>query len=272
MKRAAALTAALAATAACGEEGGVVEPPVRWDLVWSDEFDGPAGSAPRTDNWQLDVGGDGWGNDQLEYDTDSANNAAHDGQGNLVISAREESLGGRAYTSARIKSMDRFEQQYGLFEARVQLPAGQGIWPAFWMLGADFDEIGWPACGEIDIMEYRGQDPTAVLGSLHGPGYSGADAISTTTRLPGGAGFDETFHVFAVEWDPGRISWSLDGEVYQIVVTREVLGRGPWVFDHPFFLLLNVAVGGDFVGAPDASTVFPQAMRVDYVRVFARRF
>lgn len=271
MKRTAAFVAVLAANAACGNEGGLVGPSVKWDLLWSDEFDGVAGTGPRIDSWQFDVGGDGWGNDQLEYDTDHLDNACHDGYGNLVITAREESFGDRAYTSARIKTMDRFEQRYGLFEARIQLPRGQGIWPAFWMLGANFEESGWPECGEIDVMEYRGQDPAVVVGSAHGPGYSGAEPISTTYRLPDGVGFDDGYHTFAVEWDPARISWSVDGEVYQIATTREVLERGEWVFDQPFFLLLNIAVGGSFVGAPDASTVFPQAMRVDYVRVFARR-
>jgi beta-glucanase (GH16 family) len=271
MKLEALMAIAIAAAGlGCVEEGDVVQPPLRWELVWYDEFDGAAGTPPRPDYWAFDVGGHGWGNEQLEYDTDRVDNAAHDGDGHLVITAREEPFAGNAYTSARIKSEARFEQRYGLFEARLRLPSGRGLWPAFWMLGADIGEVGWPQCGEIDIMEYRGQEPSVVLGSLHGPGYSGGSALTTTYRLGDDARFDDEFHVFAIEWDPGRISWSVDGNVYQIATTAEVIGRGDWVFDHPFFLLLNLAVGGRFVGNPDETTSFPQSMYVDYVRVYQR--
>ncbi|MEO1337060.1 MAG: glycoside hydrolase family 16 protein, partial [Myxococcota bacterium] len=161
--------------------------------------------------------------------------------------------------------------QYGRIEARIKLPVGSGIWPAFWMLGDDFAEVGWPQTGEIDIMEYRGQRPGTVIGSIHGPGFSGGDSISAQFSLEEG-GFDDDFHVFAVEWDPSRIAWFVDDEVYNVVTAGDVvIGQNrEWVFDHPFFIILNVAVGGTFVGPVGADTVFPQTMLVDYVRVFSR--
>lgn len=241
-----------------------------WQLVWSDEFDGPAGQKPDAARWTHDVGGHGWGNNQLEYDTDRAENASLDGQGNLAIVARAESYGGRNYTSARIKTQGLFERTFGRFEARLKLPSGQGVWPAFWLLGADIGTTGWPACGEIDVMEYRGQTPLTTQGSLHGPGYSGGGAIWTQWSLPGPAGFDDDFHVFAVDWDPARLRWEVDGEVFQTVTADHLPGGAPWVFDSPFFIILNVAVGGGFVGSPDATTRFPQSMLVDYVRVYQR--
>jgi beta-glucanase (GH16 family) len=257
--------------AACSTDSGkIVEPPIDWFLVWNDEFEGDAGSPPDSTRWTYDVGGDGWGNNQLEFDTDRTENVSLDGNGRLLITARKEAYQGREYTSGRILTRGLFEQQYGRIEARILLPRGQGVWPAFWMLGSNFADVGWPECGEIDIMEYRGQDPKVVHGSLHGPGYFGGEPITSAYRLEGDATFDQGFHVFAVEWDPGRIAWLIDGEVYQIVTSADVLARGRWAFGHPFFLLLNVAVGGGFVGPPDATTVFPAAMAVDYVRVYGR--
>lgn len=257
---------------ACSDgEGPTVLPPIRWNLVWSDEFNDAANAPVNAMHWTHDVGGDGWGNGQLEYDTDRKENVSHDGRGNLRIVARREPFQGNAYTSGRIKTEAKVEQEYGRIEARIRLPRGQGIWPAFWMLGGNFAQVGWPECGEIDIMEYRGQDRSIAIGSLHGPGYSAGAAISNKYRLPGDEGFDEGFHVFAVEWDPGRISWLVDDVAYKSIRSPTVVGRGSWVFDHPFFILLNVAVGGGFVGDPDASTTFPQTMLVDYVRIFERR-
>ena len=194
-------------------------------------------------------------------------NVSTDGNGNLVITAREESFQGQPYTSARIKTQDRFEQRYGRFEARIKLPVGRGIWPAFWMLGADLPDVGWPQTGEIDIMEYRGQNPTPLLGTVHGPGYSGGSAVGTTFQLPEGR-LDTDFRLYAVEWEENRITWFLDDQVYFQVTPDNVPGE--WVFDDPFFMILNVAVGGTFVGSPDESTRFPQAMLVDYVRVYER--
>ena len=206
---------------------------------------------------------------ELQFYTNSTSNSQLDGNGNLAITAREESLGGRAYTSARLKTEGKFTQQYGRIEARIKLPTGQGIWPAFWMLGDDFSEVGWPQTGEIDIMEARGQDPNVILGTIHGPGFSAENSISRRFRSSE-AGFDEDFHVYSVDWDPARIAWSIDGRQFGSVQGPDVLGRGEWVFDHPFFLLLNLAVGGSFVGDVGQDTEFPQTMLVDYVRVFSR--
>jgi beta-glucanase (GH16 family) len=269
--RALALPAALLVLA-CGPEKNetLVSPPPAWQLTFSDEFDGPKGESPDRSRWGFDVGGGGFGNAQLEFNTDRPSNASLDGNGNLAIVARIESYMGNRFTSARLKTQSKFAQRYGRIEARIKLPVGQGIWPAFWMLGDDIDEVGWPQTGEIDIMEYRGQEPKLIHGSLHGPGYSGASPITTTYRHKGDEGLDADYHVFAVDWDPSRITWWIDDEVYQSVGSPAVRARGEWVFDHPFFILLNVAVGGNFVGAPDATTLFPQTMLVDYVRVFER--
>jgi len=240
--------------------------PMAWRLVWEDEFEGPAGQSPDPDRWRFDVGKD-WGNAQLEYDTERPENVSLDGNGNLAITARKEDYLDREYTSGRINTLDLFEQAHGRFEARIRLPVGRGIWPAFWLLGANFGEVGWPSCGEIDIMEYRGQEPDILHGSLHGPGYSGGSAV-TGRYDSAGVGLDTEFHVFGVEWDRNRITWYLDDTPY-LAVTPDVLPSGTsWVFNHPFFIILNVAVGGNFVGPPDAETSFPQTMLVDWVRVY----
>jgi beta-glucanase (GH16 family) len=241
-----------------------------WRLTWSDEFDGDAGQPPDPSKWNFEVSGAGFGNGQLEYDTSRPVNASLDGQGNLAITAREEAFGGNKYTSARINTRGLFEQTYGRFEARIKLPLGRGLWPAFWMLGADVDQDPWPACGEVDVMEYRGQEPFTVHGSVHGPGYSGGSAKTATFTIPGAAGFDAEFHVFAVEWDPGQLKFFVDGGVYEIVTAEQLPAGALWVLDHPVFVLLNLAVGGGYVGAPDSTTVFPQTMLVDYVRVYER--
>ncbi len=260
-----------AGVSGCGSANSpTINPPVRWVVSIFDEFEGPVDTKPNPSIWTYDIGGDGWGNNQLEYDTDRVENVSLDGQGNLRLIALREDYMGNEYTSARIKTKGLAEQKYGRFEARIKLPGGAGIWPAFWMLGANFDEVGWPQTGEIDIMEFRGQAPELVHGSIHGPGYSAGEAITSTFRLPDGQTFTEGFHVFAVEWDPGRMVWSVDGEVYQTISTAQVRARGDWVFDHEFFLLLNLAVGGGFVGPVGPTTEFPATMLVDYVRVFER--
>ena len=252
----------LAGAAACGGD----DPEPAWTLVWSDEFEGAAGELPDAEKWAFDVGTD-WGNRQLEYDTDRAENVSLDGNGSLAITARREFYMGSAYTSGRIKTLGLFEQAYGRFEARIKLPVGQGIWPAFWMLGNNFPTIGWPNCGEIDIMEYRGQEPSVLHGTIHGPGYSGGAGVTSRYTLPGGR-FDTDFHVFAIEWSSEGIDWFVDDTMFHSVSRGDT--PGTWVFDHPFFILLNVAVGGHFVGSPDDSTTFPQSMLVDWVRVHQR--
>jgi beta-glucanase (GH16 family) len=259
MRRPLALLLSLAALGSCT---GATEPR-NYALVWEDEFDGPAGQRPSAANWRFDVG-TGWGNAQLEYDTDRAENAQLDGAGNLRIIARAEPWLGSNYTSARITTAGIREFRYGRFEARLRVPTGQGLWPAFWLLGADFATVGWPQTGEIDIMEHRGQEPTVNHGSLHGPGYSGGGALTRRYTLPTGR-FDTAFHTYRVDWSSERIRWYVDGQLYHEVNKGDQ--PGAWVFDHPFYIILNVAVGGGFVGAPDGSTVFPQELLVDWVRV-----
>ncbi|MEP7291656.1 MAG: family 16 glycosylhydrolase, partial [Chloroflexota bacterium] len=253
-----------------------VDDSIRWDsrqwtLAWSDEFEGAAGTPVNSDNWTAEIGGSGWGNNELEYYTNRVENAALDGQGNLAIVARQESLGNAChyglcdYTSARLISSGKVEFTYGRVEARIRVPYGQGLWPAFWLLGSDINQVGWPQSGEIDVMEQLGREPRIVHGTLHGTGYSGAGGITSATEIDSAVADD--FHVFAIDWDPDAIRWYLDGELYHIVTPNDLNGN-PWLFDHDFFLLLNVAVGGGWPGMPDETTVFPQTMLVDYVRVY----
>lgn len=235
-----------------------------WQLVWQDEFEGPAGQLPDAIRWGYDIGTD-WGNAQLEYDTNRPTNVSLDGAGHLAITARKEAYQGQRYTSARINTRGLFEPTYGRFEARMRLPWGQGLWPAFWLLGANIETVGWPACGEIDIMEYRGQQPSTVHGSLHGPGYSAGQAITRRFDLLRDR-FDTDFHIFAVEWGSDYINFYVDDTFYQKVVPSDL--KGTWVFNHPFYIILNLAVGGNYVGGPSDATPFPQTMLVDYVRVY----
>ncbi|AXQ53605.1 hydrolase [Streptomyces sp. SCA2-2] len=241
-------------------------------VTFEDNFDGPAGSAVDGGRWQLETG-DNVNNHESQYYTSGADNAALDGNGNLVITARKENprdyqcwYGRCEYTSARLNTAERFNAEYGHVETRLKVPRGQGMWPAFWMLGADFGQVGWPASGEIDIMENVGFEPSTVHGTLHGPGYSGGNGIGAGYTLPGGEQFADGFHTFAVDWAPDRISWSVDGQVYQTRTPADT-GGNPWVFNKPFFLILNLAVGGDWPGPPDGNTTFPQELVVDYVRV-----
>jgi beta-glucanase (GH16 family) len=240
-----------------------------WRLVWSDEFAGADGTGIDRTKWTPETGGSGWGNHELEYYTDTTNNA-YIQSGSLVIQANQESSGTRNYTSARLKTQDKFTQKYGRFEARIKLPQGQGIWPAFWMLGDNINQPGfaWPNCGEIDIMENIGKEPSIVHGTIHGPGYSGGNGLGAQYTLPSGK-FADDYHVFAIEWGPDAIRWYVDGNLYETRTPADATGK-TWVFDHPFFIILNLAVGGDWPGNPDATTVFPQKMLVDYVRVYER--
>lgn len=235
------------------------------DLVWSDEFDGAAGTAPDPANWNHETGDHGWGNHELQNYTDSRANSALDGQGNLVITARQEADG--SYTSARITTQNKVEHSFGRIEARIKIPTGQGVWPAFWMLGADFPQTPWPDSGEIDIMENVGHEPGTVHGTVHGPGYFGGGGIGASYHHPTGGAFTDDFHVYAVDWSPGSITWSVDGVPFNTLTAADV-GGNPWVYDQSFFMILNVAVGGEWPGYPDGSTRFPQEMVIDYVRVY----
>jgi beta-glucanase (GH16 family) len=234
-----------------------------WILEWSDEFNGPTLDST---TWVPDTGGAGWGNAELEYYTARPENARVE-NGNLIIEARQEQYGNSAYTSARLKTQGLRAWTYGRIEARIQIPRGQGLWPAFWMLGENYGPVAWPDCGEIDVMENIGKEPSLVHSNVHGPGYTNVPSLSAAYGLPAGA-FADDFHVYAVEWEPGVIRWYVDDSLYRTLTPDDV--PGPWAFDHPFFIILNVAVGGDWPGAPDTTTVFPQTMRVDYVRVYGR--
>jgi beta-glucanase (GH16 family) len=246
----------------------------KWKLVWSDEFNGPNGSGVDASKWTLEVNSEGGGNHELQYYTNRPQNARIQ-DGNLVIEARQGKYTGadsvtRNYTSARLQTAGKFSQTYGRFEARIKIPYGQGLWPAFWMLGDDIGKAGWPDCGEIDIMENIGKEPSTVHGSIHGPGFTGADGLEARYALPENRRLADDFHVFAVEWEPNAIRFYLDDNLYVTRTRSDLRPSWKWVFDHPFFLLLNVAVGGDWPGNPDATTVFPQTMPVDYVRVYKR--
>ena len=240
-----------------------------WELTWQDEFnDIPADKLPDATKWTYDLGAGGWGNAEWQTYTKSSQNVAIDlvdGVGCLKITA---GFDGSTYTSARIKTQGLFEQGYGRFEARIKLPYGPGIWPAFWLLGNNKETVNWPQCGEIDIMEYKGQEPNIVHGTIHGPVLYGGKAITQTFGLENGR-FDTDYHVFAVEWTEENIDFYVDETLYKRITRTEVESKkGEWVYDHPFFIILNLAVGGNFSGYPNEFTIFPQTMYVDYVRVY----
>jgi len=262
----------------CGG-GATLQPPPPasgWTLVWSDEFSGANGSAPDSTKWTYDTGGKGWGNNELECYTNQLQNAQVQG-GNLVITAMQGSVTcsdgtSNNYTSARIKTQGLFSQAYGRFEARIKIPQGQGMWPAFWMLGNNITSVGWPTCGEIDIMENIGREPGTVHGSLHGPSTTSRTSDATAAfSLPAGQNFADDFHVYAVEWQPGTISFFVDSNLYETVTQSQWPTGGTWVFDHTFFIILNVAVGGTWPGSPGNTTQFLQQMLVDYVRVYTKQ-
>ena len=241
--------------------------------TWQDEFNQPVGSGPDLTKWVHDLGDNGWGNKELQTYTDSRENS--------FIVADPDATGGRAlvikavrsadgrYTSARLKTHGKFATGPARIEARLKLPQGQGIWPAFWTLGENIESVPWPGCGEIDVMEMIGHEPGRLYGTLHGPGYSGQHSITKFTDLPAGATFGDAYHVFAVDWKKDRIDWLLDGKVYHTLTPASLPAGSKWVFDGPpFYLLLNLAVGGLWPKYPDATTQFPQEYRIDYVRVY----
>jgi beta-glucanase (GH16 family) len=249
----------------------VSDAPAR-ELVWADEF-----NTIDSSNWTFETNGDGGGNNELQYYTIGQNASIQfDSAVNsnvLVIEARRENpnnygcwYGRCTYTSARMITRGKRSFQYGRVEARLRLPSTQGIWPAFWMLGNNLTQVGWPQSGEIDIMEHVGFEPTLTHGAIHGPGYSGGNPIIGTYNA--GEIVSARYRVFAVEWDANGIRWFVDGQQFHSVTRAQVLARGPWTFDQPFFLLLNVAVGGGWPGSPNANSVFPQRLHVDYIRVY----
>ena len=240
----------------------------KWTQVWSDEFNGPAGSTPDPSKWTFDLGATGWNNELEDY-KNSRDNVFMDGRGHLVIRAIRTDSG--KYTSGRIKTEGLYQVQYGKIEARIKIPRGQGIWPAFWMLGTKVSPSEWPQIGEIDVMENVGKEPSIIHGTAHGPGYSGDKGITAKLILPKGEKFADKFHVYGIEWSANSIEFFVDHKAYA-KVTHASLPKGTaWVFDKPFFLLLNVAVGGSWPGNPDLSTHFPQSMLVDWVKVWQHK-
>jgi beta-glucanase (GH16 family) len=279
MRRVALALGVLACTSSTPPVVSTTPPPKTWVQVWSDEFDGPAGARVDNSVWRYDTadgcaqGICGWGNEEKEYYTDSPENSALNGQGQLMIVARRAPpglschYGPCLYTSAKITTRGTLPVSPGRVEARIKIPAGQGLWSAFWMLGHDHPATPWPDCGELDIMELQGSDPTTSSSAVHGPGYSGATPFYHPYKLDGGS-FSEDFHTFAVEWDPLHIVFFVDETVHYGVPRDAVQTYGTWKFDQPFYLILNLAVGGRFDGDPTSDAIFPATMLVDYVRVY----
>jgi uncharacterized protein (TIGR03437 family) len=251
-----------------------------WQLVWSDEFNAPAGTLPNPANWNYDLGGGGWGNGEAETYTNSSTNVFQDGNGNLVIRAIRDSSGN--FTSARLQtgapgaSTDTTDLKwtYGLVEARIKLPFGLGVWPAFWMLGENINTVSWPQCGELDIMENFGtfnNNASINNGTAHGPGYSGGNGITAAYTLPFGETVYDDYHVYSIEWSANSIQFYVDGAPYHPVTPNSIPSGDQWVFNNQFFILLNLAIGGPgtFLGTPDPNAPFtPQDLVVDYVRVY----
>jgi len=252
---------------------GPPPPPPVWVQVWSDEFEGPAGSRVDTTKWGFDLGGGGWGNNEREYYTSDTANVRLNGQGELEIVARVAPAGLTCwygpcrYTSARILTRGKMTEFWGRVEARIKLAAGQGLWPAFWMLGNNIGTVGWPTCGELDIMENKGSQSTTTSSAVHGPGYSGntpfAHAYSPVTTTD--------YHIYSVEWDGQSIRYFVDSTQHYIVTRADVSQHGNWVFDQPFFVILNLAVGGNFDHDPQSDAIFPATMLVDWVRVYTKQ-
>lgn len=247
-------------------------------LAFKDEFNKSANTPVDSSKWTAEIGGGGWGNQELEYYTNSIENAYHDGNGSLVIKAIKLTqpsnltcwYGPCQYTSARLITKGKFDQKYGRFEARIKIPRGQGMWGAFWMLGNNIDTVGWATCGEVDIMENIGREPNIVHGTVHGPDYNGANGIGAPFSLPNNAAFADDFHVYKTEWSENLVQFYVDGSLYKTIRPGDIPQGSQWVYDHPFFMILNFAVGGPWGGVPDNTSVFPQTMVIDYVRVYKR--
>jgi beta-glucanase (GH16 family) len=256
--------------------------PRAWVRVWGDEFDGAAGTRVDTTKWRYDTadgcgsGNCGWGNNEKEYYATAPENIALNGHGQLVIVGRVARAGLTCYygpcryTSAKITTRGKTEVAPGRVEARIKLAPGQGLWPAFWLLGMNISEVGWPASGELDIMENRGSAPRITSSAIHGPGYSGNTPFVHTRPLAPGM-YTDAFHTFAVEWDSLTVRFFVDDSVHYVVSRAEVEHFGRWAFDQHFFVILNLAVGGNFDGDPASDAIFPATMLVDYVRVYRRR-
>lgn len=252
-----------------------------WNLTWSDEFNGAAGTSPDTSRWNFDVGNNGgWGNGELEVYCAAGSNAAPcsaanpnvfmNGSGSLVLRARRDAAG--TWTSTRMQTNGKFSVQYGRIEVRMRLVAANGLWPAFWMLGTNLGSVGWPSCGETDIMEWvDSYGPGVTSSTLHGPGYSGAGGIGVQSGFPNGTRVDDpNFHVFGVIWSPNQIQFYRDSitNITRTITPANIPAGTTWAYNHPFFLLLNQAVGGNWFAGPDGSTPAVNDVLVDYVRVY----
>jgi beta-glucanase (GH16 family) len=246
-------------------------------LLWSDDFSGPAGAAPDPTRWHVDTGAGLAGNDDLEYDTARAQNVALDGRGDLAITALREAYGGggfgftRDYTSGKIESLGMFSTTYGFIEARIKVPAGLGLWPAFGGFGADIGKVGWPGCGELDAMECIGRQPYTVYSAVHGPSAASPDGYGLDVAHQAPAKLSQGFHVYGLSWSPDFVQMTFDGLPYATYTPRSLSDGQRWVFNEPFFLILDLAVGGTWDGRPDATTPFPATMLVDWVRVYSWR-
>ena len=240
----------------------------KWQLVWSDEFDEPDGSVPDPAKWNYTTGGSGFGNGELQYYTDDPQNAYIE-NGMLTIKAENKTYMGRDYVSARLNTMVKGTWKYGRFEIRAKLPNTQGIWPAFWMLPANINYGNWPASGEIDIMELIGREPGRVYGTLH---YGNPhESQQGNYDLYDSKTFADDFHVFTLEWEPNQFRWYVDGNLFRTINQWFTSAPGrtfPAPFDQPFYLIINLAVGGHWPGSPDSLSTFPQSLYVDYVRIY----
>jgi beta-glucanase (GH16 family) len=236
-----------------------------YTLAWADEF---SGNSLNLQNWNVETGGTGWGNHELENYTSRSQNLFVS-SGNLVIEARQESFGGNNYTSARINSSGKQQFTYGRIDVRAKLPVSSGMWPAIWMLGSNFPTAGWPGCGETDIMELIGKNPSQVVGSMHWKQQDGTEGTFNNVYNLSSQDFSKQFHVYSLIWAKDTVQFLVDDHLYVNGGSQNV-SSGVYPFNSPFFFILNVAVGGDWPGSPDGTTVFPQRMFVDYVRVFQK--
>lgn len=255
------------------------QPRVNYEkAVFNDEFNRPQNSPIDSSKWTAEIGGEGWGNKELEFYTNSIENAYHDGNGSLVIKAIKLTppltlscwYGSCQYTSARLVTKGKFEQTYGRFEARIKIPRGQGMWSAFWLLGNNIDKVGWSTCGEIDIMENIGREPSIIHSTVHGPNFNGANGIGAPFSLTNNAAFADDFHIYKTEWSENIIRFYVDGNLFKTITPKDIPKSSNWVYDHPFFVILNFAVGGPWGGSPDNTSIFPQMMLIDYVRVYTK--
>lgn len=249
--------------------------PVKKKLLWSQEFNEVAGSAPNSKYFKYDLGGGGWGNKELQWYSEDA--VKTNGKGQLEISASKippvaddelpyNCFGDCQYFSGRIKTQGKVRFKYGRIEARIKLPSGEGVWPAFWLLGSNIVAKSWPSCGEIDVIELRGREPNRAIASAHGPGYSGAASKSGVRTLP--TSLADDYHVYSIDWTANKISWHLDGKLYHTLTNKNVKA-GSYVFNQDFFIILNLAMGGDFDGGRLDNSIEKATMAVDYIRYYS---